>query len=68
MGDACYDYGVTHAIFNQAAQRSAPTGTLVARAADAVLVRSETGLLARFADRWIYGFMAGLFVATKSPG
>lgn len=41
---------------------------MVARAADAVPVRSEAGPLARLADRWIYVFMAGLFVATALTG
>ena len=41
---------------------------MVANTAEVVGARPDAGAFARFADRWIYVFMAGLFVVTALAG
>jgi hypothetical protein len=41
---------------------------MISHPADVINTRPATSALARFADRWVYVFMAGLFIITALAG
>ena len=41
---------------------------MISHPADDINTRPATSALARFADRWVYVFMAGLFIITALAG